>query len=276
MIVEPDFLTHWKTQMLANELADKCAPLYVIALWAHCQQRKSDRFTHLAPNALKAICRYEGEASKLQSALERCGFIEVEGEATVVHGWAEANATLVANWRNGQKGGRPKKPIESQPITQTENGLTQTKPIGEEKRREEKIPPLIPPSEKPKVSDEEPPDLPARRDAPTPDQNWATFLATEWKFYFRGTAKTERDLELLVGFFDSVLARNFPPSEVLARIRDKTRPKTQPTWEFEKALKDRPAASRESPEEFSKRYAAERKAEQEKYGLKPGVKDNAV
>jgi len=145
MIVEPDFLTHWKTQMLIDELdGDKLSPLYLIALWAHCQQRKSETFHNMAPNALKSICRYEGEASKLRSALERCGWIEVQGEAVTVHGWAETNGKLVANWTNGKFGGRPKtsrkktqqKPNDNPHETQLEVGVTHTKPI--EKRREEK------------------------------------------------------------------------------------------------------------------------------------------
>lgn len=122
--------------MLVNELQDKAAPLYVIALWAHCQQRKSDRFTDLAPNALKAICGYEGEASKLRRALELCEFIEVEGSAIVAHGWAETNAKLVKNWENGGRGGRPRNPTETQPkpnhnptVTETGFGVTQTEPI---------------------------------------------------------------------------------------------------------------------------------------------------
>jgi hypothetical protein len=144
MIVETDFLTHWKTLMLIEELGDKAAPLCLIALWAHCQLRKSDTFHNMAPNALKSICRYEGEASKLRSALERCGWIEVSGEAVIVHGWAEMNVKLLANWENGKKGGRPRNPTETQrkpndnpTITQNEIGVTQRKPI--EKRRIEKI-----------------------------------------------------------------------------------------------------------------------------------------
>jgi hypothetical protein len=66
----------------------------------------------MAPKALKGVCRYEGEASKLRSALERCGFIDVDGEAISVHGWAETNAKLIANWENGKKGGRPKKVVD--------------------------------------------------------------------------------------------------------------------------------------------------------------------
>lgn len=155
MIVEPDFLTHWKTQMLIEELGDKAAPLCVIALWAHCQQRRSSTFHNMAPNALKAICRYEGEASRLRSALERCGFLEVRGEAVIVHEWAETNAKLIANWENGMKGGRPPKTSQQKPndnptITQNGFGVTQQEPRREEKRREDSTgaakPPFVKPS----------------------------------------------------------------------------------------------------------------------------------
>jgi hypothetical protein len=109
MIVEPDFLNHWKTQMLIVELDDKAAPLYVIALWAHCQTRRKDTFETLPPNALKAICRYEGDSERLRSALVNAGFIRKERGGFVVHGWAESNAKLLANWENGKRGGRPSK-----------------------------------------------------------------------------------------------------------------------------------------------------------------------
>lgn len=135
MIVDPDFLDHWKTKMLIAELGDdKLAPLYVLALWAHCQLRRCDTFHGMAPNALKGICRYEGEASRLRSALERCEFIEVNGEAMTVHEWAATNAKLVANWKNGKKGGRPKKPNDNPPITQAGVGVTHAEPIGKDRR----------------------------------------------------------------------------------------------------------------------------------------------
>lgn len=160
MIVEPDFLTHWKTQMLIIELGDKAAPLYVLALWAHCQLRRSDHLdTRRQPNALKAICRYEGEASKLSSALERCGWIDASGDGFVVHGWAETNAKMMANWTNGPKGGRPPKekapqeealkindihtektqpkPNRNPNITHSDFGVTQTEPVRVDKSREE-------------------------------------------------------------------------------------------------------------------------------------------
>ncbi|MDB6078663.1 MAG: hypothetical protein JWO82_2410 [Akkermansiaceae bacterium] len=124
MIVEPDFLTHWKTQMLVAELGDPAAPLYVIALWAHCQQRRTAQFDQLADNALKAICRYPGDGAKLRAALEVSGFIDPTETGFNVHGWDEVNAKLIANWDNGGKGGRPKKSAS------VPSGKTQPEPTG--------------------------------------------------------------------------------------------------------------------------------------------------
>jgi hypothetical protein len=42
MIVDPDFLDHWRTRMLVDALQDECAPMYIIRVWAHCQQRRGD------------------------------------------------------------------------------------------------------------------------------------------------------------------------------------------------------------------------------------------
>lgn len=141
MIVEPDFLTHWKTQMLVDDLNDKAAPLYVIALWAHCQNRKTDSFENLTHKALKAICRFDGDGETLQESLRRCGFLDMDGDKITVHGWAEINAKLFANWENGFKGGRPKKPTGNPPETQTKPTgnppETHSKPIEKIEKREE-------------------------------------------------------------------------------------------------------------------------------------------
>lgn len=134
MIVEPDFLTHWKTQMLAGELGDTHAPIYVIALWAHCQQRKSANL-NVSDSALKAICRFPGEAEKLKAGLLASGFIKESQEGITAHGWEERNAKLLANWQNGPRGGRPKKPTDNPPITQPKPNPN---PQGTDKNRVDK------------------------------------------------------------------------------------------------------------------------------------------
>ena len=144
MIVDPDFFDHWKTLLLVESLGgDKCAPLYVLRLWAHCQNRKRAEFDNLSERALKAICRFEGHANKLLAALEDSGFVRRTGESSLeVCGWSEYNAKLLANWENGAKGGRPKKQdsanSETQPKPNGNPPETQRKPIRVDKSREDK------------------------------------------------------------------------------------------------------------------------------------------
>ncbi len=110
VIVDPDFCDHWKTRMLVGALeGDELAPLYVIRLWAHCQNRRQSTFDNLTMEALKALCRYSGHANQLESAMVTSGFVRREDDGSInVVGWDEYNATLIAAWKNGLRGGRPK------------------------------------------------------------------------------------------------------------------------------------------------------------------------
>lgn len=161
MIVDPDFPDHWKTRMLVALLGDdEAAPVYVLRLWGHCQNRKSELFD-MPTVAIKAICRFSGDAETLESALQESGFISRDGKTVTVCGWSDYNASLVANWENGKKGGRPpksgteKRPVQNPPET---HGLSQPKPNEnppethgapdkrrEDKRREEENTPHSPP-----------------------------------------------------------------------------------------------------------------------------------
>jgi hypothetical protein len=147
VIVDPDFLDHWRTGMVVDALGDPMAPMYILRLWAHCQERKSDMFT-MPTRGLKAQCKFPGDADAFEQALREAGFIERQGAAIHVCGWAEKNASLLAAWENGAKGGRPKKkPSENPQVTQGEPSAnpneTQTKPIREEKSREEQRQPSV-------------------------------------------------------------------------------------------------------------------------------------
>lgn len=114
MIVDPDFLDHWRTRMVVDALGDEMAPVYILRLWAHCQARKSD--THAMPPAgLKAQCRCPHDAEKFEQALTEAGFVQRTGADICVLGWAEQNAALLAAWENGSKGGRPKKKPKQNP-----------------------------------------------------------------------------------------------------------------------------------------------------------------
>lgn len=155
MIVDPDFFDHWRTRMVADMLQDQLAPVYIMRLWAHCQNRKGDVFD-IPAAGLKALCQYPGTAQDLEAALIAAEYIERDGLTITVTGWAEKNASLIAAWENGGKGGRPKKNQQATSGQPTENPWethgkpmanptkTQTKPIREEKSREEEISPLPP------------------------------------------------------------------------------------------------------------------------------------
>lgn len=140
MIVQPDFLTHWKTVKFCNRLKEPHAPLYVLRLWSFCQTSRRD----VVPadcESIAAICKYDGSPRTLIKALLDCEFIEKEtGKFHKVHGWAELNAQLIHNWTVGVKGGRPKgvknKPLENPRVNPIE---TLCEPIRLDKSRVDKI-----------------------------------------------------------------------------------------------------------------------------------------
>lgn len=134
MIIEPTFLTHWKTTLLKQRLQDDKAPLYVIALWGYCQTSRK-AVLDIPHVAVASVCGYSGEAEKLISALVECRFLDRKGDTLSVHEWNEYNGKLVSNWENGRRGGRPKATGETQTQpttnpreTQNETGLTQREP----------------------------------------------------------------------------------------------------------------------------------------------------
>ena len=141
MIVEPDFLDHWKTRLLTRLLNDEKAPLYVLRLWAHCQQRKTDRFTGWNPDVLASVCRWDSDGATLWDAMGKT-FLEIQGDKVVVHGWAETNASLISAWANGKLGGRPKaaNTASDKPSGNPSVNPEQTNRVSdrEEKRREDR------------------------------------------------------------------------------------------------------------------------------------------
>ena len=79
--------------------------------------------------------------------------------------------------------------------------------------------------------------------SPKKGQTWESFLATEWVFYYRGTAAAHRNVDAMAAFFGALAEQGVAYEEMLAGIRDKARSKTQPPWEFEKRFKA-PAAAK--------------------------------
>jgi hypothetical protein len=109
MIIQPDFLTHWKVQALSGSIGRLEAITALLALWGHCQNSRAYVFKFTLP-MLAGICRYQGDATTLKQALLDCQLLdELPAGEFEVHGWAEKNASLLTSWENGSKGGRPAK-----------------------------------------------------------------------------------------------------------------------------------------------------------------------
>lgn len=115
MIVRPDFLDHWKTQLLVRLLDDPCAPIYVIRLWGYCQSSKTHGFLPGNPEAIAGIARYPKDAKTLLEALLQTFVEPCEGGKYCCHDWEEVNSSLIASWENGEKGGRPPKKTHGKP-----------------------------------------------------------------------------------------------------------------------------------------------------------------
>lgn len=108
MIVHPDFLDHWKTRALEDAIGPM-APIHVIRLWAHCQNRRAWRFDGMSAKTFAAICRWPKDPAEFLDAMIAAGFVKADAAGVEVHQWRETNATMVASWSNGSKGGRPRK-----------------------------------------------------------------------------------------------------------------------------------------------------------------------
>ena len=138
MIVRPDFLTHYKTRELACCVGELNAIRGLLHLWAHCQNSKKWQFD-LNPIRLKGICFADCDADVFWRAMLDIGFLhQVDGQLYEVTGWLEMNASLVANWENGKKGGRkPSKKTHGLPMGSPRVAHGVTDKIREDKIREE-------------------------------------------------------------------------------------------------------------------------------------------
>lgn len=109
MIVQTDFLGHWKTKLLVNKTGWEAAPLAVIRLWAHCQSSRRWEFPEMTGDQLAAVCDWGAHEPPCAKALLDAGFIHRMGRRGFrVHDWEVINSQLIASWKNGPRGGRPR------------------------------------------------------------------------------------------------------------------------------------------------------------------------
>ena len=115
MIVQTSFFTHWKTILLIDLTGDPAAPLKLQKLWAYCQDSKAFEFSNMTPKKIKAIGGFEGDPDEIYHILkDDCELLdEFERDGKVIvrlHDWDKYNSSLISSWKNGARGGRPRKP----------------------------------------------------------------------------------------------------------------------------------------------------------------------
>jgi hypothetical protein len=134
MIVQPDFVDHWKTRLLVQLTGDSSAPLALLRLWGYCQTSRKSFFPDMTPAQLASVCHWGDRKPACHVALVKCRFLDKLSPGYAVHQWNEFNAKLLANWENGKLGGRPKRDENPNEINETRKpvgsfGLTQSEPI---------------------------------------------------------------------------------------------------------------------------------------------------
>jgi hypothetical protein len=125
VIIVPEIFGHYKFTHLKKRVGD-LAFEYLGRLWGHCEGnvKRGSVWKNCTPLKVELICCWNGEEGKLYAALVEARWIderdveEGKDERTVIiHDWDYNNAGLLASWKNGVMGGRPKKPKGNPPKT---------------------------------------------------------------------------------------------------------------------------------------------------------------
>lgn len=105
MIVDPNFLDHWKVSTLRAILGrDKEAPIYILRLWAYCQSAKKSTMPHNA-NVVAEICKFKGHPEAILQAMVELKIIDVVNDTTLrVHEFDVYNKKLYSCRENAEKG----------------------------------------------------------------------------------------------------------------------------------------------------------------------------
>lgn len=113
MIIEPGLLTHPKFLLLQRALGKKHSALeLLVRLWLHCQaEKRGENWGKVDQNYVEMVAGWEGDPGELWALLTKPLIVGknpwvrvgAEGEVTI-HGWNEANGSLIANWHRNPRG----------------------------------------------------------------------------------------------------------------------------------------------------------------------------
>ncbi len=144
MIVSGDIFSNPKFLALRREVGPQALEC-LCRLWAHCaEDKRGPDWGKVDADYVELVCHWQGEPGRLFTALTapkipgKKPWIEKYYNRLVIHGWREYNANMVANWKKGPLGGRPKK-TNSKPAVnpQVSPGLAADNQIRREEKRVE-------------------------------------------------------------------------------------------------------------------------------------------
>lgn len=107
-VVWTEFSRHGKTRDLCGRVKDRNAGMYVVRLWEHCAEHALDG--RIPMHAVEDAAGWRGKDGVLLVALETSGWLDVEGDVRIVHGWVERNGSRIAKWLRDNAKPRGNKP----------------------------------------------------------------------------------------------------------------------------------------------------------------------
>lgn len=135
MIVQPDFVEHFKTKALVKLTKDEASPLAVLRLWGHCQTSRRWQFPNMTPEQLAALCAWGNRKPACHTALIKAGFVKpLAGGGFEAHQWDQQNGTLIQKWAAGRSGGRPKKGADGEAPEGSKSNRSKTDRLSVENR----------------------------------------------------------------------------------------------------------------------------------------------
>ena len=100
MLIQNDFINHWKTRLLINRLGREAALVALLSLWAYCEKRRAWEL-RLSPLELAGLCDFAGDPKVLHDSLVEFRFLDptIDPSWVRVHDWGQTNSSLVAKWK---------------------------------------------------------------------------------------------------------------------------------------------------------------------------------
>ena len=111
MKLDPGFINHWKTQHLLDELGGN-GLVALLRLWGQAQIKREWKGLRLTPKRLAMETKWKADENHLFSVLTNpdAPWLDKNEDGTYdIHGFEEHQKQVIHLWKQGEKGGRPKK-----------------------------------------------------------------------------------------------------------------------------------------------------------------------